>query len=78
MALDDYRAQYDREVRDYNAAVDALTPAQREAWGAIVALNEAFDGEWGIAHGILARHLRERTLIRAGRAARSTLRSWGA
>lgn len=60
----DYRAEYERENREYREAIDRLTPAQRDRWAEIEESYEGFDGESGIAHGVLNRALQRGELDR--------------
>ncbi len=60
----DWRAEYERENREYQRAVDALSPALQERWAMVMRDNEWFDGENGIALGVLRRMKADGTLRR--------------
>ncbi len=55
MGMTDWRAEYERENREYKRAVDALSPTLRAKWSLVLRDNEFFDGENGIALGVLRR-----------------------
>ncbi len=56
------RKELEREEREYERAVAALSPALRSRWGDVLRDNEYFDGENGIALGVLRRMKADGTL----------------
>lgn len=64
MDIERYRAEAEREAREYDEAKRALKPHQRQRWAEIEESYEWFDGESAIAHGTLVAALRRGELDR--------------
>lgn len=61
MNVEDYRAQHEREGRQYREAVDRLPPDLKAEWAEVEASYEYFDGEWWAALGVFADWLKRRS-----------------